>query len=242
VISSLTDFLHRLFAAQAVPPRSVILITGAVALLAVLLRPAWRVMRNFITIAHEGGHALAAVLTGRRLSGIRLHSDTSGLTLSRGRPRGFGMVVTGLAGYTTPPLLGLGASGLLAAGRITLLLWILLVLLAAMLIMIRNAFGILSVVVTIVIIMAVSFKAPADVQSAFAYAFAWFLLLGGARAVFELQQSRFRHQAPGSDADQVGHLTHVPALLWVTFFVIVALAALLFSAQLLINVSFYRGW
>ena len=37
-----------------------------------------------VTIAHEGGHAVAALLTGRRLRGIRLHSDTSGLTLSAG--------------------------------------------------------------------------------------------------------------------------------------------------------------
>jgi hypothetical protein len=240
VISSLADLWDRLFSAQPVPPRTVILVTGVVALLGVLVRPVWRLTRNFITIAHEGGHALAAVLTGRRLSGIRLHSDTSGLTLSKGRPRGPGMVITGLAGYITPPLLGLGASGLLALGYITLLLWLLLLLLATMLIMIRNVYGVISVVVTIAIILGVSVYASPDVQSAFAYVFAWFLLLGGVRAVFELQQSRFRRQAPGSDADQVGHLTHVPALLWVTFFALVSLACLAVSAQWLVNVSFYR--
>jgi hypothetical protein len=240
VISSLADLWDRLFSALPVPPRTVILVTGAVALLGVLAGPVWRRTRNFVTIAHEGGHALAAILTGRRLSGIRLHSDTSGLTLSRGRPRGFGMVITGLAGYITPPLLGLGAAAVLAVGRITLLLWILLILLAAMLIMIRNVFGVISVVVTLAIILIVSVYASPDVQSAFAYVFAWFLLLGGARAVFELQQSRYRRQAPGSDADQVGHLTHVPALVWVGFFAIVALACLAVSAQWLINVSFYR--
>src|SRR5690348_6689353 len=156
VISSLADLWDRLFSAQPVPPRTVILVTGVVALLGVLVRPVWRFTRNFITIAHEGGHALAAVLTGRRLSGIRLHSDTSGLTLSRGRPSGPGMVITGLAGYVTPPLMGVGAAALLAAGRITLLLWISLVLLPAMLVMIRNAFGVISVVATMAIIFVVS--------------------------------------------------------------------------------------
>ena len=240
VISSLADLWDQLFSAQPVPPRGVILATGVVALLGVLIRPVWRLTRSFITIAHEGGHALAAVLTGRRLSGIRLHSDTSGLTLSKGRPRGPGMVITGLAGYITPPLLGLGASALLAVGYITLLLWLLLVLLALMLIMIRNVYGVVAVVVTIAIIVGVTFYTSPAVQSAFAYVFAWFLLFGGARAVFELQQSRFRRQAPGSDADQVGHLTHVPALVWVGFFAIVALGTLAISAQWLINVSFYR--
>jgi hypothetical protein len=240
VITSLADLWDQLFAAQPVPPRAVILATGAVALVAVLIRPVWRLLRNFITIAHEGGHALAAILSGRRLSGIRLHSDTSGLTLSRGKPRGLGMIITGLAGYITPPLLGLGASAVLAVGRITLLLWVLLVLLALMLIMIRNVFGVVSVVAAIAILFVVSVYTSPDIQSAFAYAFAWFLLLGGARAVFELQQSRYRRQAPGSDADQVGHLTHVPAIVWVGFFAIVSLGCLALSAQWLINVSFHR--
>jgi hypothetical protein len=59
-----------------------------IALAAVLIGPAWRVTRNAITIAHEGGHALIAVLTGRKLESIRLHADTSGVTVRiRPRPR-----------------------------------------------------------------------------------------------------------------------------------------------------------
>ena len=53
------------------------------------------------------------------LTGIRLHSDTSGLTVSRGKPHGLGMILTAAAGYTAPPLLGLGGAALLAAGHIT---------------------------------------------------------------------------------------------------------------------------
>ena len=41
-----------------------------------------------VTITHEGAHGVAAFVTGRRLQGIRLHSDTSGLTISSGRPSG----------------------------------------------------------------------------------------------------------------------------------------------------------
>jgi hypothetical protein len=233
-VRTLLDLLHRVFDARPAPPLSIVYATGVLALVAVALRPMWRINRNFITIAHEGGHALAAVLTGRRLSGIRLHSDTSGLTLSRGRPSGPGMVITGLAGYVTPPLLGVGAAALLAAGRITLLLWISLVLLPAMLVMIRNAFGVVSVVATMAIIFVVSWYASSEVQAAFAYTFAWFLLLGGVRAVYELQQSRYRRQAPGSDADQIGYLTRVPAIIWVGFFACVAFAALAIGARWLL--------
>lgn len=229
------DVLSDAFSRLPAPPREVVIATAVVALLAVLLRPAWRVMRNFVTIAHEGGHALAAVLSGRRLSGIRLHSDTSGLTLSKGRPNGLGMVVTGLAGYITPSLLGLGAAAILGAGRITILLWLLLILLAAMLIMIRNVYGVVSVVAAGAIIFGVSWFGSPQVQGAFAYAFSWFMLLGGVRAVFELQQSRFRRQAPNSDADQIGRLTRVPAIIFVAFFVIVSLASLAFGTRLMLG-------
>ncbi|MDQ6938479.1 MAG: M50 family metallopeptidase, partial [Actinomycetota bacterium] len=77
---------------QADPPGAVILATLVIAVALVLVRPSWRRTRHLVTIAHEGSHGFVAVLTGRRLSGIRLHSDTSGLTVSRGRARGPGMV------------------------------------------------------------------------------------------------------------------------------------------------------
>ncbi len=60
-----------------------IIATLAAAIVAVLVPALWRFTRTVITITHEGGHALMAVVTGRRLRGIRLHSDTSGLTVAR---------------------------------------------------------------------------------------------------------------------------------------------------------------
>lgn len=238
MFDTLIELAHRMLGSRPAPPPTVAIVTGVVALGAVLPHGIWRFTRNFITIAHEGGHALVAVLCGRRLSGIKLHSDTSGLTVSRGRPTGPGMVFTGLAGYVTPPLLGLGASALLAAGRVTALLWLSLLLLPLMLIMIRNVYGVVSVVVTMAILFVVAWYARSAVQGAFGYLFAWFLLLGGVRAVVELQGSRRRRQAPNSDADQVAWLTRVPALIWVGFFLSVAMISLVIGGQWLLRVAF----
>ncbi|MEU7478011.1 M50 family metallopeptidase [Lentzea sp. NPDC042327] len=209
--------------------------TALAAFLAVAPSAVWRLTRNVITIAHEGGHALVAVLTGRRLSGIKLHSDTSGLTVSRGKPRGPGMVFTALAGYTAPSLLGFGAALLITNDQIRLMLWITIAFLAAMLIMIRNVFGVLSVVVTGGAFFFISFYAPPEVRDTAAYVFAWFLLLGGVRPVWELQVKRWRRQAPRSDADVLAWLTGVPALGWVTVFGAVSLAALVGGGALLLG-------
>ncbi|MGC4772724.1 M50 family metallopeptidase [Micromonospora sp. DT44] len=232
-IDGLGEMWDTLFGAQPDPPPLLVLITAVIALVVVSTRLPWRIARNAITIAHEGGHALVALLTGRKLRGIRLHSDTSGLTLSAGRPTGPGMILTLLAGYVAPPLIGLAGAWLLGGNRITLLLWVAVVLLLAMLVMIRNAFGVVSLLVTGALVFVVSWYAAPQVQAAFAYTGVWFLLLGGVRPVVELQRLRARGRMPASDADQLAGLTPFPAFFWVTVFALVNLVALVAGALLL---------
>ncbi|KND32468.1 M50 family metallopeptidase [Streptomyces acidiscabies] len=220
---------------QPDPDLWVVLATAAAALAIVIPHNLWRISRNAITIAHEGGHGLIALLTGRTLTGIRLHSDTSGLTLSRGKPHGIGMILTAAAGYTAPSLLGLGGASLLGAGRITLLLWVATALLVAMLVMIRNAYGVLTVLLSGGAFLLISWLAGPQVQAAFAYAVVWFLLLGGVRPPFELQAKRRKGGAGESDADQLSRLTHVPAGLWLFLFHTVSLCALLGGGRWLLG-------
>jgi peptidase M50B-like protein len=231
--ANINNLWDRVTGTQPDPPWWLVALAGLIALVVVGHRPTWRVARNVVTIAHEGGHALIALLFGRKLDGIRLHSDTSGVTVSRGRPTGPGMVFTALAGYATPPLLGLAFALLLSDGRITLMLWASLALLAALLIMIRNAYGVVTVVGTGALIFAVSWLGDTEIQAGFAYLAAWFLLVAGTRPVIELQRMRARHQAPQSDADQLAQLTGVPGLAWVGVFVLNALTALVIGTGLL---------
>ncbi|MGW7515766.1 M50 family metallopeptidase [Streptomyces sp. NPDC054796] len=249
--ANITDIWDRVFGTQPDPDQWLVVITGLVALAAVLPHGVWRVSRNAVTIAHEGGHGLIALLSGRRLDGIRLHSDTSGLTVSRGKPTGIGMVLTAASGYTAPPLLGLGGAWLLAANHITLLLWSATALLLAMLLMIRNAYGVLTVFVAGGAFLLVSWLTDAEVQAAFAYVVVWFLLLGGVRPVFELQRKRrgwsgardrvahaFHGRQggePDSDADQLARLTNVPAAMWLVLFHAVALCSLIGGGRWLLG-------
>jgi len=187
-----------------------------------------------ITIAHEGGHALVSVLSGRRLEGIRLHADSSGVTYSRGKRHGPGLVLTAAAGYPAPSLLGAGAAALLATRHQTALLWLALILLAATFLAIRNAFGALAVLATAAGVFAVSYFASAAVQAGFAYLAAWFLLLGGMRPALELTRRRRGPRARLSDADQLARLTGVSRGAWVAAFFLTGLAALALGARLLI--------
>ena len=125
-LDTMTDTVSTVLAA-----RPAVLLAAALALVAVVWTVLWRWTRTVVTIAHEGGHAVVAVLAGRGLTGIRLHADTSGLTVSTGARRGPGLVLTFLGGYPAPSLLGLGGALLVAADRAEVMLWIALGLLAA---------------------------------------------------------------------------------------------------------------
>jgi hypothetical protein len=234
----LREWFDRLTTAQAAPSGWLLLGTALLAL-GVLSQPrAWLLSRHLITLTHEGGHALVAVASGRRLEGVRLHSDTSGVTLTSGRPTGFGMAATAAAGYLAPSVLGVIASLVLARGYVLATLVGFLVLLASLMVRIRNAFGFVTVtVVGAVLVLAVGW-APLPVQAGVALAVVWFLLLAGPRPVVELQVKRRRGQAPDSDADQLARLTRLPGLFWVSVFFLVTFGGAAIGVVALVSSSF----
>jgi Peptidase M50B-like len=236
-VEQLADLWARVTATQ--PPLDPVLVLLALLVsAAAVLTPAWRVTRHAVTIVHEAGHGFAATVTGRRLSGIRLHSDTSGVTVSVGRPSGPGMALTLLAGYPAPALIGLGIAWLAGTGRAAAALWGMLLLVVLVLVQIRNWFGLWSVLVSGAAVFALTWWAPGPWQSFGAVAVGGFLLLGGVRTVGELQSARRRERrgrAGTTDADQLARVAGLPAILWVGLFLLVALASAAGGAVLLLR-------
>lgn len=228
----LGEIWDRATATQPVPDARFVLATGAVALVLVLLPATWPRVRLGVTVVHEAGHAVVAVLVGRRLRSIRLHSDTSGLTVSRGKPRGPGMVAMLAAGYLAPAALGLLAALLLAAGRSVGLLWLLVVLSAGLILWIRNGYGFLVLLVGGAGVLLVTWYGDGRVQSVAAYLIAWLLLLAAPRPLVELLTAG-RRRPRTSDADQLAGLTRVPAVLWVLLLLLANLAGLVVGVSTL---------
>ncbi|MEN0129587.1 MAG: M50 family metallopeptidase [Brevundimonas sp.] len=235
----ISDVWHDVTTTQPAPSTTTSLITAAVVLAFLVIPTAWHVARHVLTIVHEAAHGFVALLVGRRLSGIRVHSDTSGLTVSVGKPRGPGMVATTAAGYPGPALVGLGAAWLLAQGYTLGVLWALLVLLALVLVQIRNWYGLWAVLASGAVLVAVTVWGSAQVQAVAAHAVTWFLLLGAPRAVIEMQRQRRdlrrRGRPDTSDAGVLGNLTHLPGVVWVGVLLLVCLAALALGGWWLVS-------
>ncbi|WP_420749069.1 M50 family metallopeptidase [Rhodococcus sp. O3] len=199
-------------------PPALIVTTAVIALVLVTVRPLWLATRHLITQAHEGSHALVARLVGRRLSGIRLHSDTSGVTVSSGNPRGPGMIATAFAGYVGPAVLGFLAATLLTLDRPAAVLWSVLAALALLILLIRNLFGFLSVLVVGAAVGAAAYYGDPVIRYTAAYLLTWVLLFGATRPVVELARTHRRGGGGGSDADQLRWLTRIPAAVWILVF------------------------
>ncbi|WP_293783060.1 M50 family metallopeptidase [uncultured Aeromicrobium sp.] len=202
-------------------------IGAAAAAPAVLVPRVWRYSRQVVTVMHEAGHAVVAVLTGRRVRAVRLHRDTSGITESIGRPFGPGMIATAFAGYTFPPILGAFMMLLVLAGRSVWAWWMIFAILAAMLLLIRTWFGLLVLSASVGAVWLLQTRAPDPAWAETAgFTVAWFLTAGGLRATLELWTHRRRTRSRTSDADVLAQLTPVPAVVWNALFVTIAAVSL----------------
>ena len=228
----LREIWDRATSTQPVPDVGFVLATGAVALALVLAPATWPRVRLGVTVVHEAGHALIAVLVGRRLRAIRLHSDTSGLTVSRGKPRGPGMVAMLAAGYLAPAVLGLVAALLLANGRSVGLLWLLVLLTAGLILWVRNGYGLLVLLVGGAGVLLLTWYGDGTVQSVAAYLISWLLLLAAPRPLVELLTAG-RRRGRTSDPDQLAGLTRVPAVLWILLLLLANLAGLVVGVSTL---------
>lgn len=230
----MNDWWERITATTPAPDLRVTVLLAVVAAACILWSPVWRTTRHLVTVVHEGGHGLVALLVGRRLAGIRLHSDSSGLTVSKGRRTGAGMVLTLLAGYVAPALLGLLVTFGVHTGHSVGSLWLLLLALALLLLQIRNLYGLWVVLVSGVALFAVTRWLDPTAQTAVAQAIGWFLLVAGPWSLIDLQRSRHAGIARHSDPDQLARITGVPGLAWWMLMFLLSLGCLAAGARLLL--------
>jgi len=219
--SALVASLQRIGQVQAhlSVPLSVSLAILAVG--AAFIRWLWPVTQHITTMAHEGAHATVGSAIGRQVKGMTFQANGNGATNLAGSGVA-GSLSTAIVGYLGPSAFGIGAAEMIKAGYIVAVLWIGVAGLLAIMTMLRRSFGIVSVVVTFVLLFGVAGFASVQVQVVTAYALAWFLLISG------VQMVRIDGRGAG-DAKRLQGLTKIPGRFWSGFWLAGSVVALIFG-------------
>lgn len=219
-VQSWAAWIGERWATSAPPPLWVVALALTVIIATAAIRPLWHLTRNAITVIHEMGHVTIAWLMGRRIQGIRLHSDTSGLAITEGRPSGIGVLLTFLSGYTAPGVLGLAMVWASYAGYSGIALTVLLATLVLAFFLVRNLFGFLVVIVALALAGYAFWGGEPTVITATAFIVGIFLCVGGVRASMDLWQAHAKHDGGASDAAMAAEHSLMPAMAWVYFFIV----------------------
>jgi Peptidase M50B-like len=223
---SLDTMLSRIGEIQTPLPPPAALLIGIVAFLVVLGQTLWLVARHVNTIVHEAAHAMVGLGTGRRVRSVRLNPDRSGDT-DLVPPSGAGFIAAAIAGYIGPSASGLVAAKLISLGHIVAVLWLGLLLLAAMLLMVRNLFGGILILVAGGLLYLIVRYTPVGVEIVVAYGVAWFLLVSGVKVVVEAGSNP-------KDARVLAEQTFIWASAWSFLWLLGTIAALVVGAAILV--------
>jgi Peptidase M50B-like len=207
---------------------TVVYVAGFVALLLVVFTGTWA--GSIVTVAHEGGHVVVALLSGRNPAGFVVNETTGGGETRFKGGWGVSLVFIFLAGYLTPPLIGLAGANLVLSGRSWSVLWAAVILLAGSFLHARGAFTNLVVVLAGVGIGWAAVRGDAAVQSLVAVTIVWWMLFGGLSSLVGQGLG-----VNGSDADQLARCTWIPAIVWVALFWFVAVVCLWVGGRRLIG-------
>lgn len=218
-----------------VPPLVMLAILAAAAALSIP-RATWQYFGLFATLVHELGHAVAALLTGRVVRGIRLHRNHSGDALSSGRGT-LGIVISGVLGYPAPAIVGAAQLWSVFHGYTAIALFAGGVVLVLTVLVIRNLFGILVVLASAAVSALLWFYASPAVQSYALLVLGVALLVGAVRGLATVIGVHVLHRdrLHTSDAYLLYRRTGIPSPLWLAVF------TALIAAAALIAVAAYAG-
>ncbi|MCO1658321.1 M50 family metallopeptidase [Pseudonocardia humida] len=200
---------------------------GFVVLLLVVFTGTWA--GSLVTVAHESGHIVGALLTLRDHAGFQLNDDGSAFTtVSRSR-WSFGGLIAAFAGYPLPPLLGLGGAAVVADGNAWAVLWSALALLVWAFMQAANALANAVTLLASIGVGWVALTGSPELKAAIAVGLVWLMLIGGA-----LDSTTRLSRAAKSDAEYMSRWTLVPRIAWHGIWALIGVLCLWFGASWLL--------
>lgn len=208
-------------------PDGQILAVAVVAIALSVHRSTWNVVGYPVTIVHEIGHALAAVLVGYRLRGITVNSDMSGATNFTGKGI-FRILWTLWWGYPAPAVVGAGLMWAVTEGWAQVALWTMVGFLGLTFLFSRSWHTVAVVLATGLLLGSVAWFGEPWVHNVVVFAFAWLMIVGSVRAFWAVTKGHLTRRGLGrSDASIMArHVRILPGSFWLlTFAAVIGAAA-----------------
>ena len=195
-------------------------------------RQSWKYFGLLATATHEMGHAVAALLSGQRLSGIRLRLDHSGTTTTYSRSRlasawsccwGYPVPASVGAAFVWCGFNGWGPAAITAGG----------LALAASLLFLRNLAGILITFTAIAVTLLLVLLVPEAFVGHVAVILGMALLVAAVRDLIKLAHLhlRRRERLASSDAYLLWRATSIPSAVWIVLFAALVAGSWLWAWQ-----------
>jgi hypothetical protein len=159
---------------------------------------------------------------GRTVNGITFTRKAEGLTKVSPGGRTGNIAFTAI-GYFGPSGFGIGAAELIRVGHVIAVLWFSTIALAILMMPLRRSFGVLTVVVAFVLLLAFVSYANVGTQVVGGYSLAWFMLVSGVKQVAE-------DWVRAGDVGLLRGLVRIPHGFWAQLWLVGSLAALVFGA------------
>lgn len=189
-------------------------------------------LRVFHTLFHEGGHVLAAWITGGEVLKIELFQDTSGTTISKSKNKS-SMIFVSLAGYVFASFMAFLFVFLLSMQLNWLLHAIILGLSIVLLFKgVKNSFGIFWIIFLLASYFYTLWFYP-EKSWMLVYTFAGLMVYESLFSAFQILLIALVKPASAGDATNLARSTAIPAMIWGTVFFAQAALFSWLSIQLL---------
>ncbi len=210
--------------------------TWTAALIAwVLAVPMFFAGKYLSVLAHEGGHAILAVLLFRSVKGIDIYKDGGGLTVHERAMWPFGILISAF-GYLGPSLFGLLAAWLLLHDPPATVLWASIAFLAVMLLATRGFLGPFLIIGLMVALYQIVTKAEPSMIALVAHVWTWFLLISGVQQMLLFMRERHYH-IKGNDTEALRAATLLPTYVWGAILLLGTIAALAYGGAMLLRLT-----
>ena len=204
-------------------------VIGLLALIVVYGGTLWTIANHAETVVHESAHALTGIAAGRSIRSVTIDQDGGGGTVMV-PDSGFGFGVAAFAGYIGPSAAGLLAAWLISIGHIVAVLWLGGLLLAAMVLLVRNFFGGIVILACGALLYLILRYTTAGVETAVAYGVTWFLLLSAPKIAL----SAAKKPKDVADAKILAGMTFLWRSAWCFLWLAGAIAALVAGGAMLV--------